>query len=122
MKTMRFILMMWMTGNILLAGFLARSADFHAWLHIEDDFCHIEEVHCSNQGQEGHHHKSEGADKHPHGLLTLMAGSGIESTVIPFPSIDGVQHPWVYVIIEHDAPLCSTYRGRLYGRAPPSYC
>ena len=121
MKTMRFILSLWMVGSILFAGCLSRSADFHAWLHDGEDFCHVEDTHCPDKGHVGHHHEGESTEEHPHGLLTLMAGAGMDSVWIPPIVPADTESQWFYLVDHQDALPGSTYLNTPPGRAPPVF-
>lgn len=119
MKTARYIINIWMTVSILLAGFLARSAEFHAWLHAGEEFCHIDESLCPHKGQSGHHHEGEGTEEHPHGLLTLMAGAAIESPIDPAicPLPDHTR--WTFIAwTASEIPSSRKWKATM-GRAPP---
>ena len=120
MKAVRYIITLWMTGNILVAGFLAQSAQFHEWLHVGDEVCETAQSHCHEKGQDGHHHEGEGTEEHPHGLLSLMAGASMESSALPeiCPEPVTTSHAlksWKDLTFSS----CSTWAATL-GRAPPT--
>lgn len=119
MKLTRSIIALWMTANILVAGFLARSEQFHALLHADEEHCHVEDAHCHEKGQADHHHEGERTEEHPHGLLTLMAGASMESSFAPCicPEPDFVQ--WNFVTWKtQEIPSGQRWKAAL-GRAPP---
>lgn len=120
MKTVRYIITLWMTGNILVAGFLAHSAQFHEWLHVGDEICETVESHCHEKGQEGHHHEGEGTEEHPHGLLSLMAGASMESSALAVvcPEPDPISH----ALKRWKDQTCSSWPiwAATLGRAPPT--
>lgn len=119
MKRMRTILTIWLTSSILVAGFLARSAQFHEWLHEGEEHCQVEESHCHHKGQTGHHHEGEGTEEHPHGLLTLMAGSAMDGPVAAFICPEPIHAHWSYMSWRmSELPSLRTWRATL-GRAPP---
>lgn len=109
-----------MAGSILFAGCLARSVDFHAWLHDGEDFCHVEDTHCPDKGHVGHHHEGESTEEHPHGLLTLMAGAGMDNAWVPPIAPANTESRWFYIIDRQEAPLASTSVSIPHGRAPPA--
>ncbi|MDG1890592.1 MAG: hypothetical protein P8L18_04715 [Verrucomicrobiota bacterium] len=119
MNTIRYIVTFWMTASILTAGFLARSEQFHAWLHEGEDLCHAQESHCHSKGQFGHHHEGEGTEEHPHGLLTLMAGAAMESSFVPCICPEQTFVQWTFITWNsQEIPCVRTWKATL-GRAPP---
>ncbi|XOV69572.1 MAG: hypothetical protein ACFHW5_12725 [Verrucomicrobiota bacterium] len=119
MKSVRHIITFWMTASILVAGFLARSEQFHSWLHEGEEHCHVEASHCQDKGQTGHHHEGEKTEEHPHGLLTLMAGAAMESSFVPCVCPEPVFSQYSFVAWNlQEIPCVRTWKAT-QGRAPP---
>ena len=121
MKAVRYIITLWMTGNILVAGFLAQSAQFHEWLHVGEDLCEIEKSHCHQKGQQDHHHEGEGAEEHPHGLLSMMAGASIDTSFAPVICPEPQTNTYALKRWEDQTPSPTSKWAATLGRAPPSH-
>ncbi|MDA7505517.1 hypothetical protein N8542_02185 [Verrucomicrobia bacterium] len=121
MKAARSILSLWMMSSILVAGFLAQSVQFHGWLHKGEEFCHIEASDCHQKGQHEHHHEGEGTEEHPHGLLTLMAGAALETSLAPCICPEPLSAQWAFVTwVQQEIPSFRSWKASL-GRAPPAH-
>lgn len=120
MNPLRLILSLWMVRSILFAGCLAKSVDFHAWLHDGKDFCHVKDAHYPDKGHVGHHHQGESAEEHLHGLLTLMAGAGMDNLWTPPLVPNNPESHWLYVVEQRDAPPVSDFLTSPPGRSPPA--
>ncbi|MBL6844334.1 MAG: hypothetical protein ISQ73_12885 [Verrucomicrobiae bacterium] len=108
-----------MMSNILFAGFLAQSVHFHGWLHQGEELCSIEK--CPLKGQLSHHHEGEGTDEHPHGLLTLMAGAALETSLAPCICPEPTPAQWAFVTwVQQEISSFRSWKASP-GRAPPVY-
>lgn len=120
MKAVHYIVTLWMTGNILLAGFLAQSAQFHEWLHVGEEYCELEQSHCHQKGQKDHHHKGEGTEEHPHGLLSMMAGASMDTMIAPIICPEPDSTTYALKRWEDQSPCSSSIWAATLGRAPPT--
>ena len=120
MVILRHIITLLMTVSILTAGLLSRDAEFHALLHAGEEFCKVKASECPLRGQHGHHHEGEGAAEHPHGLLTLMAGAAVETSLAPLVCPEPVPAQGAFVTWkEKQVTRYRSWKACL-GRAPPA--
>ena len=120
MIILRHIITLLMTVSILTAGFLSRDAEFHALLHAGEEFCKVKASECHLKGQPGHHHEGESTEEHPHGLLTLMAGAAVETSLAPLVCPEPVPAQWAFLTWKQEQGASFRSWKACLGRAPPA--